>query len=266
MEPGRYSGLSNHAYHAGPGLSKSGMDHLAKSPEHYRSYLVEPREETEAMRVGSALHKLALEPDTFGAEFAAAPAVDRRTKEGKAEYAAFEAASAGKTVLSAKEYALAQNMANSIRRRAFPSAAIKAAGEAEASFFWKDTSLGTLCKCRPDYLRNDGYIIDVKTTEDARPAHFERSAEKYRYYVQAAFYAQGVEAVTGEKIRDFLFIVAEKSPPFAVACYYADDEMIRAGNEEVRRCLALYEECAGTGVWPGLDGEPIRLSRPRWAV
>ena len=266
MEPGRYSNMSNHDYHAGTGLSKSGMDRLAISPEHYQSYLVEPREETKAMRIGSALHKLALEPDTFALEFAVAPIVDRRTKDGKAEYAAFEVSSAGKVILAADEYALAEAMATSIRRRNLPSAAIGAPGEAETSFFWKDPSLGTLCKCRPDYLRDDGYIIDVKTTEDARLAHFERSAENYRYYVQAAFYIQGVEAVTDEKIKDFLFIVVEKSPPYAVACYYADEEMIRAGNEEVRRCLTLYEECSRTGVWPGLDTEPIRLSRPRWAV
>ena len=258
--------MSNHDYHAGPGLSKSGMDRLAISPEHYRSYLVEPREETKALRVGSALHKLALEPDTFGDECAVAPHCDRRTKEGKAEYAAFEAASAGKMILSFDEHDLASNMARSIRTRKLPAAAIGAPGEAEVSFFWKDPSLGTLCKCRPDYLRNDGYIVDIKTTEDARKAHFERSAETYRYYVQAAFYLQGVEAVTGERMKDFIFIVVEKSPPFAVACYYADTEMIFAGNEEVRRCLALYEECEASGDWPGYAEKIIPLSRPRWAV
>ena len=266
MEPGRYSKMSNHDYHAGPGLSKSGMDRLAMSPEHYRSYLVEPREETKALRVGSALHKLTLEPDTFGDEFAVAPHADRRTKEGKAVYAAFEAESAGKMVLSFDEHDLASKMARSIRTRKLPAAAIGAPGEAEVSLFWKDPSFGTLCKCRPDYLRDDGLVIDIKTTEDARLSRFERSAETYRYYVQAAFYIQGAEAVTGERVKDFLFIVVEKSPPFAVACYFADAEMIFAGHEEVRRCLALYEECEASGVWPGYPEEIIPLSRPRWAM
>jgi hypothetical protein len=264
---GRYTGLSNADYHAGAGISKSGMDRLAISPEHYRSYLTEPRGETEAMRVGSALHKLVLEPDTFSLEFAVAPeGLDRRKSADKAIYAEFERENAGKTVLAPDEFALAEAMANSIRRRKLPSAAIKSYGEAEVSFYWNDPALGTLCKCRPDYLRADNYIVDIKTTKDARPASFERSAENYRYYVQAAFYIQGAEAVTGEKVKDFLFIAVEKSPPYAVACYFADESMIQAGNEEVRRCLTLYEECVRTGVWPGLDGIPVRLSRPRWAA
>jgi hypothetical protein len=242
------------------------MDRLAISPEHYRSYLTEPRGETKAMRVGSALHKLVLEPDTFSLEFAITPDLDRRTKEGKAAYAEFALQSGGKTILTADEFTLAEAMASSIRRRKLPSAAITSPGEAEVSFYWNDPALGTLCKCRPDYLRADNYIIDIKTTEDARQANFERSAENYRYYVQAAFYIQGVEAVTGEKVKDFLFIAVEKSPPYAVACYFADELMIQAGNEEVRRCLTLYEECVRTGVWPGLDGIPFRLSRPRWAA
>jgi hypothetical protein len=242
------------------------MDRLAISPEHYQSYLKEEREATKALRVGSALHKLALEPDTFSAEFAVAPDVDRRTKDGKAEYAAFEIKSAGKTILSADEYADAIAMADSIRRRKLSYSAISAPGDAEISLFWKDASLGTLCKCRPDYLRKDNYIIDLKTTEDARPEHFARSAESYRYYVQAAFYMQGVEAVTGETVRDFIFVAVEKKPPYAVSVCFADEEMIQAGNEEVRRCLTLYEECRLTGTWPGLDEMPIRLSRPRWAV
>ncbi len=90
-------------YHAGPGVSKSDLDLIARSPAHYRAQKAAPREATPAMIIGSAFHTATLEPEKFDLEFAVAPeGIDRRTKAGKEEWAAFEAASAGKTVLKAE--------------------------------------------------------------------------------------------------------------------------------------------------------------------
>ncbi|MDR1943437.1 MAG: PD-(D/E)XK nuclease-like domain-containing protein [Synergistaceae bacterium] len=275
MEPGRYRGISNEEYHKGPGISSSGLGMIASTPEEYFYSLTHPREETRAMAVGSAFHKLVLEPEGFDDEFFVMDdaqvcaeiggAKPRATSKYKEWLEGFLSANAGKTLLEYGEYEGIKEMAKLIRRRkAFK--AISAPGRAEDSFFWRDPELGVLCKCRPDYLRDDNYIIDLKTTEDASPAGFTRSVENYRYYVQAAFYIQGVEAVTGEPVKGFVFVAVEKKPPYLVACYAADDDMIQAGNEEVRRCLELYEECSRTGVWPGYPDEILPLSRPRWAT
>jgi exodeoxyribonuclease VIII len=227
------------------------------------------------MVVGSAFHKLVLEPEGFDDEFFVmgdsqicaeiGGAKPRATSKYKEWREGFLSANVGKTLLEYNEYEGIREMAESIRRRkAFK--AISAPGRAEDSFFWRDPELGVLCKCRPDYLRDDGYIIDFKTTEKASPKRFESHAYDYYYHVQAAFYMQGVEAVTGEPVKGFVFVVIEKKPPYLVACYTADNEMIRAGNEEVRRCLGLYEECSRTGVWPGYPDEILPLSLPRWAT
>jgi exodeoxyribonuclease VIII len=275
MQPGRYRNISNYDYHAGPGISKSGLDKIARAPEEYFYSKDHPSDETKAMTVGSALHKLVLEPEGFGVEFFCindeeicaeiGGAKPRATSKYKEWRSGILAENDGKALIENDDYKVICEMAESIRKRkAFK--AICAPGSAEDSFFWRDPGLGTLCKCRPDYLRDDNYIIDIKTTEDASPEGFMRSAEKYRYYVQAAFYMQGVEAITGEPAKGFVFIAVEKHPPYLVACYVADDEMISAGNEEVRRCLTLYEECGRTGVWPGYPDEILPLSRPRWAI
>ena len=59
---GRYTDMSNEDYHRSPAISKSGMDRLAISPEHYQAYLLERREETPAMKTGTAVHMAVLEP------------------------------------------------------------------------------------------------------------------------------------------------------------------------------------------------------------
>ncbi|MDX5979577.1 PD-(D/E)XK nuclease-like domain-containing protein [Vreelandella alkaliphila] len=70
-EPGIYEGLTNAEYHAGPGVSKSGLDLVDKNPATYRYVKDTPEERTETpdMRIGSALHAAVLEPELFVTEY-----------------------------------------------------------------------------------------------------------------------------------------------------------------------------------------------------
>lgn len=267
--------MSNEDYHRSPAISKSGLDRLAISPEHYQAYLMEPREETAAMKVGTAVHMAVLEPERFKATYAPfddseicasiGGAKPRATTKYKEWLEGYKAANAGLILLDGADYKYIYDIVDSVLLRETPCKILSANGAAEHSFFWTDPETGVECKCRPDYLRDDGYIIDLKTTEDASPWGFERSAEKYRYWVQAAFYKQGVEAVTGIEVKGFVFIAVEKKPPYAVACYAADEAMIAAGDEEVRRCLAIYKACDEANDWPGYPDGIMPLSRPAWA-
>src|SRR5512135_2691860 len=66
MQPGVYAAMSLSAYHAAPGLSKSDLDLIARSPAHWK---YGPREETPAMRLGAAVHVAVLEPETWEARY-----------------------------------------------------------------------------------------------------------------------------------------------------------------------------------------------------
>ena len=96
---------------------------------------------------------------------------------------------------------------------------------------------GILCRCRPDFWREDDIIVDVKTTEDASPEEFSRSLAKWRYHVQAPFYMDGIELATGRRPKGFVFLVVEKKPPYAVAAYTLDPESIELGRSEYRADL-----------------------------
>ena len=181
MEPGVYGGIGNEEYHKGPGLSSSDLKLLARSPLHYKTAKASPHEETDAMRLGTAVHCAILEPERIDTEYVVAPeGSDRRTKTGKAQWAELEAT--GKTILSREEARIVQGISESVRKH--PTASrLFTGGLVEQSCYWDqtvyyaDTSAEVLCKCRPDYIKDisGGYVVvDLKTTLDAREKAFQR--------------------------------------------------------------------------------------------
>ena len=263
MNPGRYPNLSNKDYHSGPGISKSGLDKIAKSPAHYQAYKTQPHEQTDAMILGSAIHSLVLEPDMFGTEFAVAPEINRRTNDGKAQWSAFQAANADKAILTADQHAQAVAISAAVRKNNAVKKLLSFPGAVEESIFWNE--LGVLCKCRPDYRREDGIVVDLKSTQDASQDAFMRSIANSRYHVQAAWYLRGVEAMD-LPTKAFVFVAIEKEPPYATALHMATDAMLEKGRELMNRDLTLYAECVVSGVWPAYPEEIVPIDLPSWAA
>lgn len=251
--PGIYSGLSNAAYHAGPGISKSGLDYLAKSPLHYWDAYLKPmrmpREETPAMAFGTAVHAAILEPDEY-AKWIVWEKQSRATKEGKASWAEAQARAeaAGSRVISNEDDAVVSMMASMVHKHRYLGPYLEN-GVPELSVYWNDPDTGVFCRCRPDWLAVDA-VIDVKTTTDASPRAFQRSALNYRYWVQAAFYLDGL-AANDVNVCDFVFAAVEKTSPYAVVAYPAAKEMIEAGRAEYKRLLKLLAACERDNSWPG---------------
>lgn len=75
-------------YRAFPALNQSAAKKLLVSPAHYQAYMNTPHEETKALRFGTFVHAAILEPHTLNDLYATAPDVDKRTKQGKEDWAA----------------------------------------------------------------------------------------------------------------------------------------------------------------------------------
>jgi exodeoxyribonuclease VIII len=139
------------------------------------------------------------------------------------------------------------------------------AGEAETTHMWTEPTTGLQCKCRPDWISEDGgIVVDLKTTEDASPREFRRSIAKWRYHVQAGWYMAGIEAAYGKRPSGFIFIAVEKKPPFAVGVYAADEQMIERGYETAMRDLQTLAECKASGRWPAYSDRIEPISLPAW--
>jgi len=259
--------MTNDEYHAGPGVSNSHLKEIARSPLHYWEKYINPEREAQpqssALIVGSGAHSAVLEPDLFPTEYCAAPKVDRRTKGGKAEYAAFEAENLGKTILSADEYDLCLRLRDAVHGDAAASQLLSS-GIAERSAFTTESQTGELIKCRSDFLcHGHPLIVDLKTADDASPQGFARAAVNYGYYRQAPWYADILQDITGEP-HHFAFVVVEKARPHAVAVYFVEPEDMDIGRRENRRLLYLIAACRAENRWPGYATEPMPLELPHW--
>ena len=267
MKPGVYEGIPNAEYHCGPGISKSGLDLVHRSPMHYHAVVTaaNDRTPTAAQELGTAAHALILEPGVFADSYVLAPKFDRRTKEGKAASAEFDAENEGKICLQPEAWEQLHAMASAVHSHQAAHALLTSCpGEAEKSVYWIDATTGVLCRCRPDWWRDDFIIPDLKTTEDASPEGFAKSMANYRYDVQAAFYMDGIQAATGKRPKSFVFIAVEKKPPYAVGVYVLDSESLELGRAQYQHDLRIFAECERTGEWPGYGDKIQTISLPAW--
>lgn len=262
--------LENAEYHRHSAVSKSHLDQIARSPLHYWARYVDPNriepEPTAAMQLGTALHTHVLELDQWDKRYITAPeGIDRRTKVGKEAWAQFEADAAGRTVISRIDAEKVMAMGRSILSHPAAAMLLQWPGKAETTHMWIDRETGLECKCRPDWLTDDGaLIVDLKTTRDASPLGFRKSVGAFRYYVQSAWYLHGLEQATGRRPDQFIFICVESEPPYACAVYAADSEMIGLGYEHAMRDLQVLATCKQAGVWPGYSDQVEMIGLPGW--
>lgn len=269
---GLVQGLANEAYHAGPGLSHSGVKRLRKSPFHYHE-LARPRDvpakaPTPEMFAGTLAHCALLEPDAFDARYLVCD-IDKRTKAFKEQQIVAEATSSVLITSIQRETAFAQ--AASVKL--LPEAKrLLSRGQAEVSAYWIDKDTGTLCKCRPDWVSpvsvnaRDGFVlVDFKTTSDASARKFAKTVLDFEYDLQAAWYLDGYEQASGLMATAMVFAVCEREYPYACALYELHPDDIARAREANRRALALYTACARDDKWPGYPTTLQTLELPVWA-
>lgn len=375
MKPGIYHNISNEDYHGGEGISKSGLDLIAKSPAHYKAVIdgITVREPTKAQALGTAFHELLLEPELFWFKYVEPlkrddypnakqssdlveminqlnknrlpklpmtgnkddlvariindihgnDTTDLETFQGmkqselkdiisganesrhgllktsgsteelaktlrdngvefklwseiKDEYAA---ANDGKTVLEDELFYQLINMRDAVF--AHPRAnklLTKVKTTAEVSAYWHDPETGALCRVRLDCWREDGYIVDLKTTADASIEGFAKSVANFRYHVQAPFYMTGITEAAEQSgveiapIKGFVFLAVEKDACVVngeskgVGVYVLDKEAIYEGTMQYRKDLNTYVQCSNSGKWPGYSDKVETLTLPKWAV
>ena len=264
--PGIYPGISFEDYCSWDAINNSVLKELReKTPAHALQYMSEPPD-TAALRVGHALHTLVLEPESFAGRYAVRPVCDRRTKAGKAVYEQFTESLNGKTELTEPEFADIQAMAGKLRKKRFTCNWISK-GQAEVCIVWRDPKTDLLCKARLDYYQKSlGAIIDLKTTRNtAGQRDVERAIANFGYHQQAAWYSDGLAAITGSQ-PDYVFFFLEKKPPYECRAWQADHETIIAGRKMYRRAMDTYAQCVQTGEWHGWPDTVDMITLPNWAL
>lgn len=228
---------------------------------HYR---VE-RPASDALRLGSALHCLVLEyerfKDVYGLDLTSD--FDRRTKEGKAGYAAHvEGRDQGRIYLARDEMTLMREQAEAIgRHRKAARALAELPGLNEQAITWEDEETGLPMKSRMDRVLVDaGLIVDLKTTASMTFKEWEESSWKYRYHAQAALYLDAARQEWGKDF-GFLFVCVSSARPVQVAVRVPDEDLLDEGRRLNRETLRQVADAWESGDWWHAE----TYSAPYWA-
>jgi hypothetical protein len=271
FQAGIYDDLDESAYHADPvpgrSLSVSGAKKLLppSCPARFAYDREHPPAPTSAMELGTAAHKLVL---GTGAELAVVDALSWRTNDAKDQAKAARAE--GKVPLLPVEHHQVKEMAAAIRAHRIASVVFdpERGGHPEQSLFWEDQRWGIWRRSRVDWLPDlDAampVLADYKTCQSADPGAIARSMGNFRYFMQDAWYVDGIEALTGLRL-PFLFIFQEKEPPYLVTACQLDPDGQAAGREHNERALEIYRDCEESGIWPGYTSEVAQIRLPMWA-
>lgn len=287
---GVFEGISIEDYHAGHGVSNSGLTLLAQSPYLYYAKKLDPKRPAEPSRAGqlegNLLHCAFLEPNEFSARYVCTPAdapkrpsvTQLNAKKPSPETVAaidwwenFGNEHAGKTVITADQYTVAWKQADSLRTISDLRTAMSR-GHAERSAYWTDPVTGVYCRCRPDweYQPNDttSILIDAKTCGNASGEEFAAQIARKRYHVQDPFYSEGFAAASGRKVAGFIFAAVESTYPYAPNAVMLDQPSRDRGYELMRRDLATLRACQESGEWAGYmpTGNIQPVSLPKWAM
>ena len=257
-KPGIYS-IAAERYHAAAGVSKSMLDILAeKTPAHLIAYLNGEKEETEAMRFGTILHRALLEPDTYKDAFHVKPEGMRfSTKAGMQ----WQEEHKDKPCLTSDNASTIERMVSAVHRHPY-ARRLLAGALPEQSLFVED-DFGTLRKSRLDALTKGNVVPDIKSVENASLDAFQRAISRYRYHVQAAYYIDNCR-LSGIEKEWFVFIIVEKSPPYAVRCLRLDPDAVEAGRRCYQADIQLYRTCLNEDRWPAWGDGYEDCSLPEW--
>ena len=269
---------TNEQYHANEAISHSKLELFRRRPiSYYRRFIaktVARPETTEAFRIGSAAHCAVLEPDEFWNRYALRPdGIDRRTKDGKAAFAEFESANAGKVIIAKDEAGDVEEMKAAVNHHPLASQLL-AAGKPELS--WRVEPVGGMAlQCRTDWFNHSGcelsggrpYVADLKTVESLDSdafRNFERACFNFGYHRQAGFYLPLITEIIGSPVFDFYFIAVEKVEPYGVAVYRLSDEATARGHDETITDLLRLQACIKDQQWPNLPNDLREIGLPKW--
>jgi len=272
-EPGVYPGVSFDDYSEWEAVNHSTLVHFASTPAHAYHAVVNQKEKP-STNLGHLVHTAILQPELLEKEYMAVPKVDKRTKEGKRQWAEFERAAEGRMLVQPAEMECATALRRRVREHATLREMLASKGANELSMLWIDPDLGLPCKGRIDRiceLQKQSFILDFKTHGFvATRKSWESAVQKFGYHTQAAWYKRGLEILRpmpeGIPERRFAWGVCETVAPYLVRVFDVDEDTLQIGLDEVMRYAQTFAKCKQTGEWPGWDEGMQTAGLPPWAM
>ena len=292
-------------YHSAPGLSSGAIRcFYRQSPLHYRKAYLDrelPRKETEAMLLGTLVHCLVLEPDSFEQRYqreldlADYPEALRTVAEMKKYCEKHRLPTTGvKSELIAriqehdetapvwdllvyrqkeqtKQEVIKTGLWDKARRMrdgVFANADVANLfkdGKPEVSVWGQHDSTGIITKCRSDWLRDeDGLVVDLKTCACSSPEFFAKACADHDYAMQQVHYMETL-ASAGYPQEVFAFVAIESEEPYICQPYFLDDRSIHLTEDVYHTAMERLRVCTEQNIWPTYTDQS-ELSLPVWKL
>lgn len=239
--------MNNHDYQNLQGISSHWLIEMLNSPAAcWRKYLDPQRpaqEQTDAMRLGTLVHCLALTPEQFAQSFLVAD-YERRSIDGKAHYA--QLSETGLIPIKRAELDQALAIVDALHAKPAVRKLLQRSKKERTVIQPRPRGLLPL-KARLD-LHHEAkrQIVELKTTWNLAAAQV--AMERYRYPLSAAFYR---DMIGGQSV---VFVFVQTTPPHDVEVIPMERPQLQAGREQWQTALARFDACWLANDWP--EAEP----------
>jgi hypothetical protein len=227
----------------------------------------------DALRMGSAHHVAALEPEIWDSEFVVVTediqeelyqeALDTGSKakgfsralKTYSSWAASQTA-AGKQILTLAEHAQIKAMQAGLlldpEVAAYFLSHSRRDLEVSILYSWPcGNGRYITSKNRLDLVGN-GRVSDLKTTRSSgAPDDFARTVHNYHYDEQLAFYGEGWAFASGETVDGITFLPTPKESPYCASVYHMPDCWRRYAAMKVHGSIMKLAACIESGKFPG---------------
>ena len=238
-------------------ISFSGLKQFAKSPAHFVHYKTKEWTTTAAMRRGTLVHRMLLQPE----EMQNMHVVEANTRSAKAFKEAHEAH--GEWACLGKELREAEDIAAAVRRHETAMKLLTAAEHKEQHLHWQCEGLDM--HGFADAYGN-GILLDLKVT-NPDPAKFQRVIIDQAYHMQLALYSMAIDYPV-----KMYWVAVDPTPPHTVCVFEPSQKMAEDGVNmarlESRMFLHWIETHKPGASVLGFDhydqGAPLNVELPSW--
>lgn len=236
---------------------------LDQSPAHYLEACQQPQDDSlaarlaqclptgsdkrAALRFGNATHAMLFETGTV----AVMPDDVKVRRGAKWDQAYRRAADEGHVeILGRREYALAVEIVNAVRRHPTAMRLLFDGTIVERKIEWKWGDKDV--RSTPDARAPGRWLVDLKTAVSSQPEAFRRQALRFGYHAQAALYLEALETI-GEPVPEgeAYIIAVEKTRPHPVTVLRVEADALELGRKMIRLWMERLLACERANDWPG---------------
>lgn len=271
-----HQGLSYEQYAEQTGVRSSYLKSFKRSPAHFKHSQDNPTRESPAMSLGKVVHGFIEQGDSFKDNYLVEPKFVGYTlkgeestncKESREKKAAwYSSLNKNQTVVTQDQQDLIVGILKAIGKHGTLKKLLKN-GMRESSGWVKDPKTGLVLKFRPDFISEEEFIVDFKTTKDARFQSFRSdvfSDKGYFYILQAAHYCYCAKLMGLKRSNFFTYIAIENTAPHGIMIYNLTEDQIENGEQWRAHLMNRYVECLNKNEWPGYSEEALIMNAPEY--